>query len=239
MRVTRMNRRHFIAATAAAGSTLIVPAARARAAPGPDVSIRLSAASAEVPLRAGAPTRVLRYFAQVLSGRADAVRPSGSYLGPTLDLRRGERVRIDFYNELREPSHTLSTRLAFRHMRGFLNGREFEMEAVANDERVPRNEPLLWTFEHDGSGGMNMLMPHPMHVHGVRFRIVERKRGADAPADVADGLIDQGYKDSVLVFPGERVNLLLAATEPGLFMYHCHNLEHEDAGMMRNFLVER
>jgi FtsP/CotA-like multicopper oxidase with cupredoxin domain len=85
---------------------------------------------------------------------------------------------------------------------------------------------------------MNMHMPHPMHVHGVRFRIVERQRGADSPADVADGLIDQGYKDSVLVFPGERVKLLLAATEPGLFMYHCHNLEHEDAGMMRNFLVE-
>jgi bilirubin oxidase len=140
--------------------------------------------------------------------------------------------------ESREPRHTLTTRLAFRHMRGFLNGREFELETVANDERVPRNEQLLWTFEHDESRGMNMLMPHPMHLHGVRFRIVERQRGAGAPADVADGLIDQGYKDSMLVFPGERVKLLLAATEPGLFMYHCHNLEHEDAGMMRNFLVE-
>jgi bilirubin oxidase len=56
--------------------------------------------------------------------------------------------------ESREPRHTLTTRLAFRHMRGFLNGREFEMEAVANDERVPRNEPLLSTFEQDESAGM-------------------------------------------------------------------------------------
>jgi FtsP/CotA-like multicopper oxidase with cupredoxin domain len=135
------------------------------------------------------------------------------------------------------PKQELATRLAFRHMRGFLNGREFEMDAVAGDERVARNRPLLWTFEHDESGGMGMHMPHPMHVHGVRFRVVERQRGRDAPSGVADGFVDEGYKDSVLVFPGERVKLLLSATEPGLFMYHCHNLEHEDGGMMRNFLV--
>ncbi len=140
--------------------------------------------------------------------------------------------------ELGEPKTELTTLLHFRHMRGLLNGREFEMEAVANDERVPRNMPFLWTFAHDEAGGMQMHMPHPMHVHGVCFRVVERERGPEAPADVADGFVDQGYKDSFLVFHGERVKLLLTATEPGLFMYHCHNLEHEDAGMMRNYLVE-
>ena len=77
-----------------------------------------------------------------------------------------------------------------------------------------------------------------MHVHGVRFRVIERHRGPHAPADVADGFVDQGYKDTVLVFPGERVRVAMTASEPGLFMYHCHNLEHEDGGMMRNFLVE-
>ena len=213
IRVTRMNRRHFIAATAAAGSTLIAPVARARAAPGPDVSIRLSAVSAEVPLRAGAPTRVLRYFAQVLSGRADAVRPSGSYLGPT------ERIEIleDF------GARPAGSEIALQS-ESFDSGARMQMMGGGTMDRM--------------MGGMNMHMPHPMHLHGVRFRIVERQRGSGAAADVADGLIDQGYKDSVLVFPGERVKLLLAATEPGLFMYHCHNLEHEDAGMMRNFLVE-
>jgi bilirubin oxidase len=55
---------------------------------------------------------------------------------------------------------------------------------------------------------------------------------------VADGFVDQGYKDTVLVFPGERVQVAMTASEPGLFMYHCHNLEHEDGGMMRNFFVE-
>ena len=134
-----------------------------------------------------------------------------------------------------EPRYELSTSMAFRHMQGFLDGRTFEMAAVAPDERVPLNEPLVWTFEH--AAGMGMRMPHPMHVHGVRFQIVERHRGPGAPADVSDGFVDEGYKDTVTIFPGERVRIAFAALEPGLFMYHCHNLEHEDGGMMRNFLV--
>lgn len=140
--------------------------------------------------------------------------------------------------ELGEAKTELSTLLQFQHMRALLNGRAFEMEAVADDERVPRNTPFLWSFAHDEAGEMQMHMPHPMHVHGVRFRVVERERGPGAPSDVAEGFVEQGYKDSFLVFHGERVKLLMTATEPGLFMYHCHNLEHEDAGMMRNYLVE-
>jgi FtsP/CotA-like multicopper oxidase with cupredoxin domain len=46
-------------------------------------------------------------------------------------------------------------------------------------------------------------------------------------------------KDTVLLMPGERVELLVRFGDyAGLFLYHCHNLEHEDMGMMRNFLVE-
>jgi len=147
-----------------------------------------------------------------------------------LDISLPPRVAVS-----RKPFSEITTRLGFRHMRGFLNGREFEMTAVAKDERVRRNAPVVWTFEHEG--GMGMLMPHPMHVHGVRFRVIERQRGRDAPADIAEGFVDEGYKDTVLVFPGEKVRVALQASESGLFLYHCHNLEHEDGGMMRNFFV--
>ena len=131
---------------------------------------------------------------------------------------------------LAQARHELHTRLAFRHMRGFLNGRQFKMGEVADDERLPLAEGTAWTFANDGGP---MSMPHPMHIHGVRFRIVERSAG-DAPEDLRDGLVDTGFKDTFLIFPGERVRLLVAPTEPGLFLYHCHNLEHEDGGMMRN-----
>jgi FtsP/CotA-like multicopper oxidase with cupredoxin domain len=135
--------------------------------------------------------------------------------------------------QLREGKYELHTQLAFRHMRGFFNGRAFDhhnMTAVADDERLPVGKGTVWTFANDGPG---MGMPHPIHIHGVRFRVLERS-GAAAPSDLREGLIDTGYKDTFLIFSGERVRVLVAPTEPGLFMYHCHNLEHEDGGMMRN-----
>jgi bilirubin oxidase len=136
-----------------------------------------------------------------------------------------------------DAKHELRTDLAFRHMRGFLNGRRFDAEdamAVTEDERLPAGRTSVWTFAN-GSGGMDMA--HPMHVHGVQLRIVERSRG-DVPGELRAGLIDAGWHDTVVIFPGERVRVALAPELPGLYMYHCHNLEHEDGGMMRNCLFE-
>lgn len=43
----------------------------------------------------------------------------------------------------------------------------------------------------------------------------------------------------MLLMPGERIRLLVRFGDyPGLFLYRCHNLEHEDMGMMRNYLIE-
>ena len=137
----------------------------------------------------------------------------------------------------REGHYELRTQLAFRHMRGFLNDRSFDtqdMMAVADDERLPVGKPSVWTFTNDGQG---MAMPHPIHIHGVRFRVIERSAGT-VPADLREGIIDTGYKDTFGIFAGERVRVLIAPTVPGLFMYHCHNLEHEDGGMMRNCMFQ-
>jgi len=126
----------------------------------------------------------------------------------------------------------MHTELSFRMMRGLLNGRSFEMTRVASDERIPLGRTSLWTFSNDGPG---MPMPHPMHVHGVRFRILDRRGGgAD---DLREGIVSAGWKDTFLALPGETVRIALTPDEPGMFMYHCHNLEHEDGGMMRNVLV--
>jgi bilirubin oxidase len=137
----------------------------------------------------------------------------------------------------REGKYELRTQLAFRMMRGFLNGRRFDtqdMMVVADDERLPVGIASMWTFANDGGG---MPMPHPIHIHGVRFRVIERSAGA-VPPDLCEGMIGAGYKDVFGIFPGERVRVQIAPTVPGLFMYHCHNLEHEDGGMMRNCLFE-
>jgi len=91
-------------------------------------------------------------------------------------------------------------------------------------------------------GMMNMNMAHPIHLHGQQFEILSRGYNGDDPAAYAtirEGLIDSGLKDTVLVAPGERIRIAKPFGDfKGRFMYHCHNLEHEDMGMMREFSVE-
>jgi FtsP/CotA-like multicopper oxidase with cupredoxin domain len=74
-------------------------------------------------------------------------------------------------------------------------------------------------------------MAHPFHVHGASFRILSLS-GALPPAHLA------GWKDVVFVEDGAE--LLVAFNHPATrehpFMYHCHILEHEDAGMMGQYV---
>jgi blue copper oxidase len=74
-------------------------------------------------------------------------------------------------------------------------------------------------------------MAHPFHVHGASFRILSLA-GAPPPAHLA------GWKDVVLV--EDEAELLVAFNHPATrehpFMYHCHILEHEDAGMMGQYV---
>lgn len=127
-------------------------------------------------------------------------------------------------------------------MRWGLNGRLFEMEGVANDEVVRLGTTEVWEFVNEASMGMMGSMPHPIHIHGVQFRVIDRRvlPGAmTAWRSVSEGHVDEGWKDTALVMPGERVRVLMRFDHyPGLFLYHCHNLEHEDMGMMRNFLIK-
>jgi len=120
--------------------------------------------------------------------------------------------------------------LVMRHMAWTINGRTFRMEAVAPEERVAMNTLEVWEFVNEGGG---MEMPHPIHLHGMQFQVLQRQ------GVLHEGYVDEGWKDTVLLMPGERVRLLVRFGDyPGLFLYHCHNLEHEDMGMMRNYLVE-
>ena len=126
-----------------------------------------------------------------------------------------------------------------------INGRTFQMEDVAADEEVALGTLEAWDLSNVSGGfGMmmhNMGMPHPVHLHGQQFQIVDRdvdRRYGFMWDSLADGFVDNGWKDTVLVMPGERVRILRRFDDyPGLFLQHCHNLEHEDMGMMRNFRI--
>ena len=133
--------------------------------------------------------------------------------------------------------------LSMRRMSALLNGRSYQMNDVRSDEIIPVNSLQLMSFDNGFGGRHSMMdMPHPMHLHGEQFQIIKREVASFSQANyktVSDGFVDRGWHDTVLVMPGEKVTLLKPFNDfKGMFMYHCHNLEHEDMGMMRDFLIK-
>lgn len=134
--------------------------------------------------------------------------------------------------------------LTLNGMQWLINGRQFEMEAVLPDETVKLGTSEVWEIVNKLNPGQMMDangMAHPIHIHGAHFQVLSRevlpqlKTGWDT---VREGLVDEGWKDTVLVMPGERVKLAMKFERyNGTFVYHCHNLEHENNGMMRNYRV--
>lgn len=130
--------------------------------------------------------------------------------------------------------------LSLENMRFLINGRTFVMDEIAFD--VKRGAVEVWSISNPTLG-----MPHPMHIHGFSFQVLER---LNSPAQVSSSARfgkgrtagDLGWKDTVLVWPGETVRIAIDFTHdfPGdqTYLLHCHNLEHEDAGMMINFRVQ-
>jgi len=136
---------------------------------------------------------------------------------------------------------------AFERMEWVINGETFEMNEVADWETVKLNTTEIWEFINGGdAGGMGMMgnmmqMPHPVHIHGLQFQIIDRDlSGVDAAAwqTVKDGFVDKGWQDTFLLLPGMKTQVIMRFKDfTGKYIYHCHNLEHEDMGMMRNYEI--
>lgn len=126
-----------------------------------------------------------------------------------------------------------------------INNLQFDPSRI--DEIVREGDIEIWEVRnemiHHGSmrgnfmgrmmrrGGMGMMMAHPFHVHGIQFQILDRNGISPEPHE-------KGWKDTVLVYPGERVRFIAKFRKTGKFVYHCHILEHDDLGMMGTFKVQ-
>ena len=100
-----------------------------------------------------------------------------------------------------------------------IDGKSFDMARVDLTSNVGDVE--LWEI-YNGSD-----MDHPLHIHGTQFQVVEREKLGNKTA--APFL---AWKDTVNITSKETVRIKLRYATPGLRMYHCHILEHEDNGMM-------
>ena len=107
-----------------------------------------------------------------------------------------------------------------------INGKSMDMNRI--DEIIKLNDTEIWEVTNHSD------LPHPFHVHDIQFLILTRD-GSPPPENEA------GWKDTVLVMPRETVRVITHfsdfADPVKPYMFHCHILEHEDAGMMGQFVV--
>ena len=91
---------------------------------------------------------------------------------------------------------------------------------------------------------------HPIHLHLVGFRVNDRQAlASDAegmamqPAELVPGTVrgpdagESGFKDTVIAYPGEVTRVTAHFDRAGLYVWHCHIIEHEDNEMMRPYCV--
>ncbi len=111
-------------------------------------------------------------------------------------------------------------------MRLTINGKSMDKNRI--DEHIPLNQVEIWEIEN------KMMINHNFHIHATHFEIIERNDKAPAPNE-------RGYKDTVFLAGGDKVKLIVKMTDyqdaQNPYMYHCHFLEHEDNGMMGQFVV--
>ncbi|MFC0542733.1 multicopper oxidase family protein [Kutzneria chonburiensis] len=123
-----------------------------------------------------------------------------------------------------DPSSSVATRTMTFHRAGTdweINGRVFDPTYSEADVRAGSTE--VWTVTSD--------FHHPFHVHNATMQVVSRD-GQDP------GPYDRGWKDTVFLNKGEKVRIAIRFSDyKGRYVFHCHNLEHEDMGMMANFTI--
>jgi suppressor of ftsI/bilirubin oxidase len=130
-------------------------------------------------------------------------------------------------------------RLGYAKGRWRINDRVFAMGETPIE--VARDAREVWLIRNYFTS-----MPHAMHIHGFHFQVLGRETSPEQVAalrvdDSGRLATDLGWKDTVLVWPGESVRVAIdfamPFAGPQTYMVHCHNLEHEDGGMMLGMKV--
>jgi bilirubin oxidase len=107
-----------------------------------------------------------------------------------------------------------------------INGKR--MDHMRIDQIVHTGDTEIWEISNRSG------VFHPFHIHAVQFQILDR--GGKPPE-----AYEQGWKDTVFVENAETVRVIMRfgnysnPNQP--YMFHCHILEHEDMGMMGQFVV--
>lgn len=214
------------------GSLLERPVWQRRVRLGPGERVEL-----QIDMQANQTLRLMSYPDRV---NTRAMGQGNTQTFPIIELRAGELETSDLSLPARlirvpgwDPSRAFRTRtvtldMGRRTMDGMMgiNGRAMNMSRI--DLEIPAGSVEIWEIKNATP------LTHPFHIHGVQFRVIDRDGNPPLPQE-------QGLKDTVLIDQGSTVRIIVQfsdfADPVHPYMYHCHNLEHEDAGMMGQFVL--
>jgi spore coat protein A len=133
----------------------------------------------------------------------------------------------------------------------------------ANDGTLLWDQPITEKMQFDATEVWEIYNgtadAHPIHLHLVQFQVLGRQkfRGEFSEKELPQGstgatlsdirllgqqklpeLNERGWKDTVIMYPGEVTRIVAKFDRAGEYVWHCHILSHEDNEMMRPFLVE-
>ena len=168
-----------------------------------------------------------RVGSQVMLINRAASGPQGQIM--RFDVVREERDESSIPQRLSsvrfpDESSAVATRafnFSYRGMQGWtINKKPFDPARMDAQPRLDTAE--IWQLQTDFN--------HPLHLHLVHFKVMSHS-GRPGPYDA-------GWKDTIDLGPGQTANILVPFTGfRGRYVFHCHNLEHEDMAMMGNFEV--
>ena len=156
-------------------------------------------------------------LARALLSTGAGTAPDPGFQPPELNKRVGT---VDMFTATpavdlgsAQPDVNLSAVLAgdMMHYNWTINGEPF---SKTKPLQIKQGQRAVLTFNN------TTMMWHPMHLHGHTFQVI-KPDGSRGPR-----------KDTVIVLPNQKVSVNLIADNPGIWMMHCHNTYHQEAGMM-------
>jgi bilirubin oxidase len=174
--------------------------------------------------------QVMKFVVGPLANKDTSKAPEQLTLPAFNPLSAATYTRQLSLNELSSTFHRFDGPTAA--LLGTLNARS-QPVALKWDDAITENPALdtveLWeiyNFTEDA---------HPIHIHEVQFQLVDREKSGE-PARPPESW-EIGFKDTVIAYPGEITRVKALFDLPGLYVWHCHIVEHEDNEMMRPYFI--
>jgi spore coat protein A len=152
----------------------------------------------------------------------DSFGPEAALLG-TVDTSGGDPVGIPLmWTDTTGTSTPVTVTLQ--------NGTTVQVNVTENPKKGNIEEWSIYNFTEDA---------HPIHLHLVRFEVLGRRSIDGSASSVGDPPQpwESGFKDTVIAYPDEVTTVTAKFDIAGLYVWHCHIVEHEDNEMMRPYVV--